>query len=299
MNHFMLIMEGYGIRPPQGEAYFASEGANGELGFYVDLRRQRSPVPRALPAAVPAAGGRAAPDDRGGDDRRPRPDLRLREHDRRRARSMSTTPGAPDPGRVLARAARRGARGCRGSIPTSAGRCCRCCTWPRRRSAGSRFRVEEYVAGPVRALAGPRARGRHLLHALLPAAQGPPRRGRLPQPVLLPGGLPGLLAHVKQPARHRARRDHARRPDHAAVGRVPVRVRGGADGAGGRPLRAEPHAREGRPHSREAALMAEKVLMRNFDRADSHTLAGYRARRRVQRLGHRAGRWSRPPSPRS
>ncbi len=35
MNHFMLIMEGYGIRPPQGEAYAAVEGANGELGFYV------------------------------------------------------------------------------------------------------------------------------------------------------------------------------------------------------------------------------------------------------------------------
>jgi NADH-quinone oxidoreductase subunit D len=35
MNHFMLIMEGYGIRPPPGEAYFATEGANGELGFYV------------------------------------------------------------------------------------------------------------------------------------------------------------------------------------------------------------------------------------------------------------------------
>ena len=35
MNHFMLVMEGYGIRPPRGEAYFASEGANGELGFYV------------------------------------------------------------------------------------------------------------------------------------------------------------------------------------------------------------------------------------------------------------------------
>src|SRR5438552_1614237 len=35
MNHFMLIMEGYGIRPPPGEAYFASEGANGELGFYI------------------------------------------------------------------------------------------------------------------------------------------------------------------------------------------------------------------------------------------------------------------------
>ena len=35
MNHFMLIMEGFGIRPPEGEAYFAVEGANGELGFYV------------------------------------------------------------------------------------------------------------------------------------------------------------------------------------------------------------------------------------------------------------------------
>src|SRR5439155_131846 len=35
MNHFMLIMEGFGIRPPQGEAYVAVEGANGELGFYV------------------------------------------------------------------------------------------------------------------------------------------------------------------------------------------------------------------------------------------------------------------------
>ncbi len=35
MNHFMLIMEGYGIRPPRGEAYAAVEGANGELGFYV------------------------------------------------------------------------------------------------------------------------------------------------------------------------------------------------------------------------------------------------------------------------
>jgi NADH-quinone oxidoreductase subunit D len=35
MNHFMLIMEGNGIQPPPGEAYFAVEGANGELGFYV------------------------------------------------------------------------------------------------------------------------------------------------------------------------------------------------------------------------------------------------------------------------
>ena len=35
MNHFMLIMEGYGISPEPGEAYAAVEGANGELGFYV------------------------------------------------------------------------------------------------------------------------------------------------------------------------------------------------------------------------------------------------------------------------
>jgi NADH:ubiquinone oxidoreductase subunit D len=34
MNHFMLIMEKNGIRPPKGEAYASVEGANGELGFY-------------------------------------------------------------------------------------------------------------------------------------------------------------------------------------------------------------------------------------------------------------------------
>lgn len=35
MNHFKLIMPGHGIMPPKGEAYFAVEGANGEIGFYV------------------------------------------------------------------------------------------------------------------------------------------------------------------------------------------------------------------------------------------------------------------------
>src|SRR5207237_7007433 len=35
MNHFMLIMEGFGIRPPKGEAYVAVGGANRELGLYV------------------------------------------------------------------------------------------------------------------------------------------------------------------------------------------------------------------------------------------------------------------------
>ena len=35
MNHFKLIMDYHGLRPPAGEAYFPVEGANGELGFYV------------------------------------------------------------------------------------------------------------------------------------------------------------------------------------------------------------------------------------------------------------------------
>jgi len=35
MNHFKLIMDYHGIRPPAGDTYFAVEGANGELGFYV------------------------------------------------------------------------------------------------------------------------------------------------------------------------------------------------------------------------------------------------------------------------
>jgi NADH-quinone oxidoreductase subunit D len=35
MNHFKLIMNYHGIRPPAGDTYFAAEGANGELGFYV------------------------------------------------------------------------------------------------------------------------------------------------------------------------------------------------------------------------------------------------------------------------
>lgn len=35
MNHFMLIMDGKGLRPPKGEVYFPVEAPNGELGFYV------------------------------------------------------------------------------------------------------------------------------------------------------------------------------------------------------------------------------------------------------------------------
>jgi NADH-quinone oxidoreductase subunit D len=35
MNHFKIIMDSHGIRPPRGDTYFPVEGANGELGFYV------------------------------------------------------------------------------------------------------------------------------------------------------------------------------------------------------------------------------------------------------------------------
>ncbi len=35
MNHFKMIMQGHGLRPPKGEVYQAVEGGNGELGFYV------------------------------------------------------------------------------------------------------------------------------------------------------------------------------------------------------------------------------------------------------------------------
>jgi NADH-quinone oxidoreductase subunit D len=35
MNHFKLIMNYHGIRPPKGDTYYAVEAANGELGFYI------------------------------------------------------------------------------------------------------------------------------------------------------------------------------------------------------------------------------------------------------------------------
>ena len=57
MNHFMLIMDGYGIRPPRGETYFPVEGANGELGFYVVSDGTDRPYRvRCRPRASPDGG---------------------------------------------------------------------------------------------------------------------------------------------------------------------------------------------------------------------------------------------------
>ncbi|HSR49634.1 MAG TPA: NADH dehydrogenase (quinone) subunit D [Acidobacteriota bacterium] len=35
MQHFKIIMDGHGVRPPKGECYVPTEAANGELGFYI------------------------------------------------------------------------------------------------------------------------------------------------------------------------------------------------------------------------------------------------------------------------
>ena len=35
ISHFKFFMNEHGIRPPKGEVYFAVEGGNGELGYYI------------------------------------------------------------------------------------------------------------------------------------------------------------------------------------------------------------------------------------------------------------------------
>jgi len=35
ITHFKFFMKGHGLRPPKGEVYFAVEGGNGELGYYI------------------------------------------------------------------------------------------------------------------------------------------------------------------------------------------------------------------------------------------------------------------------
>ena len=65
MNHFMLVMDGYGIRPPAGRGVLPRRGRQRRARVLRGVRRHGPAVPGALPAAVPAAGGRAPPDDRG------------------------------------------------------------------------------------------------------------------------------------------------------------------------------------------------------------------------------------------
>ncbi len=58
MNHFMLIMEPEGIKPPAGEAYAAVEGGNGELGFYVVSDGSGRPMRvRCRPPCFPLMAG--------------------------------------------------------------------------------------------------------------------------------------------------------------------------------------------------------------------------------------------------
>ena len=219
MNHFMLIMEGYGIRPPPGEAYFAGPRApTASSGFYVVSDGSDRPYRvRCRPPCLPpvAALHRMIEGEMVG---RPDPDLRLREHDRRRARSMTrTAPAAPasPAGSLLAGAARRGPPAAGALSRQRGARCCRCCTWPRRRSAGSRSRPRNtwpalFDLSPAH------------VHEVVTfytlyfqRAQGPPRRGGVPQPLLLPGGRAGISRAREAAARDRARRDHRRRPGHA------------------------------------------------------------------------------------
>src|SRR5262249_39680622 len=115
-----------------------------------------------------------------------------------------------------------------------------------------------------------------VLHALFPAAEGPPHRCRLSQSLLPSRRRAGHPAPSREPTGHPTRRDEGRRPRGPASRGVSVRVRGGARAAGGGPVRGEPHAREDGSDSRGTLLMAEIVLMRNFDRPDSHTLSAYR-----------------------
>ena len=83
-----IIMDG--IRVPPGEAYSFTEGGNGELGFYIVVRRHRPPVqvPRAA-ALLRATCGRCRRCMPRPLHRRHRADLRHDQHDRRGVRSLS------------------------------------------------------------------------------------------------------------------------------------------------------------------------------------------------------------------
>ncbi len=87
IQQFKAVTEGPLV--PAGEAYHAIESANGELGFYVvsDGTAQPWKVRCRPPSFINL---QPMPDDAARRDaRRPDPDLRLPQHDRRRVRSMS------------------------------------------------------------------------------------------------------------------------------------------------------------------------------------------------------------------
>ena len=111
-------------------------------------------------------------------------------------------------------------------------------------------------------------------------------------------GAPAIIAHVKARLGDRAGRDDRRRPRDAALGRVPLRVRGGADDAGRRSLRAQPDAGQGRSdprgawHERRGDPHAE---LRAVRLAHAGRLSRDAA---ATRPGPRRRRWSRPRSSR-
>ena len=86
IQQFKSVTEG--PRVPAGEAYSAIESANGELGFYLVSDGTAVPCEGALPAAELHQPRADAADAAGRDARRPDPDLRLHQHDRRGVRPL-------------------------------------------------------------------------------------------------------------------------------------------------------------------------------------------------------------------
>ncbi len=121
----------------------------------------------------------------------------------------------------------------------------------------------------------------------------------VPQPLLPPGGGPSHCSPISRSASASTVGETiARRACDLARRGVPVRVRACADGPGGRPLRDGPHAGQARSSPRGPAVTAERLLTRNFERPESHTLAVYRESWRLHSPGASAGHGARPPSSR-
>ena len=74
MHHFKIIMEG--IHVPPGETYFAVEGGNGELGFYIVSDGGGQTLSHPSAAALLHCHGRLSRNDQRLHGRGYRPDLR-------------------------------------------------------------------------------------------------------------------------------------------------------------------------------------------------------------------------------